>query len=793
MPDMRYRTTRKVPRRGSTILAPLDHTRRVNSRQVSRPGPGGVLTLGNLAPGSILLNEYVVRSTLHPHETSSPGLFRCTSRDGRDVLLKVAPTQHPPKPDLWMLLPKLDHPNVVKTLDVVGHDGLFYEIQEFCVGGSLEECIGDKRIDEDWITEHFVPQVNEGLKYLHAMDVVHRDIKPSNLYLSSNDLFGPIVLGDFDISSVLVSDRTSRHTTRMAGTWAYSAPEGFPRFSGDSDLSMFARITRTADYYSLGISIIELMTGTTSLHSCGLPDLYDFYLTGGRVELPDAPARLLLLLKGLLVRNRHERWCGPQVDRWIRGSNVRDDMQAIINDQRFSIAKATKPFSLGVMQAVDLPSLALAMEKNLREAKSHLLESDLLTQWIENQDTAIAHKVERTREKYRHSPDLAIYRCMMLCDPTRSFEIPEYGTIKSIEEWAPLLANTATTEKHLQAGPVTDLELNKLEAWLELKNPPALATASRVAEIRQRPLHVRFEEMAFLLDRKLKYSGQTSAFLNLRREDKERVGGHTPSEVVAEALGTTEDWDIGFPSCFRSARDRWQQGYLEAWLRQRGMVDLANKAVAATALFQANIDEAFDLFLRHLDPWAEKPQILFDREALTEELRIEYGTRATISLPYRTTGPGIPMGSIRLEDAPAQVTLDTYRILGRAGKIQLAFHPRGRLVEGVKQGSFRMVTDRGNVWMLNDGVDVRYHVTFALKETLTRALIGASAGAVLLGGSRFIASFWLPRAVTAEGIVGAPAKFPIEPVSFAIGSILCLAALYGAIRLWLTAFTRSGL
>ena len=790
---MRYRTTRKVPRRGAVGIAPYDQTRRVSSHTVSRPDFGGILTLGNLAPGSLLLDDYVVRSTLHPHETASPGLFRCQSRDGRDVLLKVAPTQHPPKPDLWVSLPQLNHPNVVRTFNVIERDGLFYEIQEFCLGGSLADCMGDARVDADYITDYVVPQINEGLKYLHAKDIVHRDIKPANIYLRENDLYGPIVLGDFDISSVLVSDRTSRQTSRMAGTWAYSAPEGFPRFAGDSDHSLSARITRTSDYYSLGISIIELMTGTTSLHSCGLPDLYDFYLTGGRVELPDAPPRLLLLLKGLLVRNRHERWSGPQVDRWIKGSNVRDDMQAIINDQRFSIAKATKPFALGDVQAVDLTGLALAMGRFPEEAKSHLLESDLLTQWIDNQDTAIAHKVERTREKYRHTPDLALYRCIMLCDPNTAFEIPEYGVISTVSDWAPLLANKAPTEKHLQSGPVSDYELSGLEAWLELKTQPAVGTAARVAEIRQRPVATRFEEAAFLFDRRLKYSGLRSAFLNLRLEDDDRLGGDTPNQVVEEAFGKTEDWDHSVPANFRAARDRWQQGYLEAWLRQRGMAELATKAATASNQFRANIDEAFDVFLRHLDPWTEKPQIVFDEQVVAEEFTIEYGAKATLTLSYKTVGPGFPMGSVKLDGAPAQATLDTYRILGRSGKILLGFHPRGKLIEGVKQGAFRLVTDRGNYWMQDDGVEIRYHIVFALKETLLRAVVGATLGATLLGGARFSAYLWLHRAVTADGLFGVTRGQLLDPIAYIVGAVVCLAAIYGAIRLWLATYSRSGL
>lgn len=786
---MRDQTTRKVRPRNVPSAPQRDQTRKVGPRFAKSYTQNQGATLGMVPPGTILLGEYVVIATVHPHETTHPGLFRCVAHGVQDVMLKVAPSEHPPKPGLWEMLPELTHPNVVKTLKVVEDGGRFYEIQEFCQGGSLADCVGDSRIDAGWICDRFIPQVNEGLKYLHSKDIVHRDVKPANIYLRHNDLNGSIVLGDFDISSVLVSDRTSRHTNRTAGTWAYTAPEGFPRFIGDAENMAATRITRTADYYSLGITIIELLTGTTSLHSCGLPDLYDFYLMGGRVELPDAPASLLLLLKGLLIRNRHERWSGAEVDRWLQGANTREDMQAVINDQRFSLAKATRPFALGGQQAVDLTSLALAMERNAAEAKEHLLESDILTQWISNQDSAVAQKIERARERYRNSPDLALYRCIVLCDPNRPFDVPGYGTVTTVNEWPALLANKAPTERHLQNGPVSDYELGRLIAWLELKTDPDPYLATQLNEIRSRPLSTRFEEIAYLVDRKLPYSGQISAFLNLRKSPEEWQGGLTPKEIVAEAFGTSQDWELGHAPCFRVARDRWEQGHLDAWLRQRGMADMANKATIVAGILKGSVDEAFDTYLRHLDPWAEKPQIIFDEEATIGEKAIQYGDDALLSLPYRTIGVGFPNGSVRLDGAPKGVTLDTFRIRGRSGKLTVNIRTRGSRDTARQQ--FRIESDRGNFLISDDGVAVRYSINFPFVRTLTYAVVGAITGALLLGGSRGLLNRYFPDPINLRGITQ-QAKDPGTALGWFCAAAFCLAAIYLAFRVWLVAYKEIG-
>ncbi len=770
---MRNRTTRKVTRPsrvvGTRRVTPVTRIGQQEARSASK-------TFGYLEPGSLLLNEFIVQSTLRPHETMNPGVFRCRDSSGEPTIIKVAALEHPPKPELWSLLPQLEHPHVVRTFRTIAQDGIFYELQEYCEGGSLSQVVGNDKIDADWIIHYFIPQMNEGLKYLHAKGIIHRDIKPSNIYLCENNLHGRLVLGDFDISSVLVSDRTSRHTTRMAGTWAYTAPEGFPRFMGEG--SAAARITRAADYYSLGITIIELMTGTTSLHSCGLPDLYDFYLAGEKVELPDVPTSLQLLLKGLLVRNRHERWTGPEVDRWLEGANVREDMQAVINDQRFSLAKATKPFSLGSTQAVDLKTLAAAMGQFPEEAKSLLLESEVLTQWIANQDTSVAHKVERAREQFRNLPDLALFRCMVLCDPDMPFEATGLGRIESLTEWPRFCAQKALTEKHVA---VNDAELRRMEGWLQLKKNPDPGLAARIADLRSRPVNLRFEELSFLLDRKLPYSNEISAFLNLRREEADRDGGLTPNEIVEQAFGASESWDAGVPAYFRTARIRWQEGFLEAWLRQRGLQDLAMRAKTAAYAARENPDEAFDTYLRALDPWVAKPMVVIT-PVVSLPTKLQQGMRSVWNLTYRTEGPGFPLGAIKLDGAPDHASLDSGVIRGRNGKATLTLSPRSSLLGTQTELSYSISGDQGN--FVTEGLPIRYTITFPLRDTLIKLVAGGFLGALLVGGPRLFSTIYLPHVVYydfREAAESNPTTY-LPPLAF------CLLGLYLATRLWLEAF-----
>ena len=199
----------------------------------------------------------------------------------------------------------------------------------------------------EWVVAVMLPQIADALEYLHAQEIIHRDIKPANIYLKHEDGVETLVLADFDISSVLEQKRTSRDTQRAGGTWLYTAPEAFPRFVDDHASHRRGRVNRASDYYSLGITLIEMLTGTTSLHLCQLPDLFDFYLSGGRVEIPQGiPGRLPLLLRGLLIRNRQTRWGASEVERWLSNENSDDDLRRIQDDDYFELARASRPYRL---------------------------------------------------------------------------------------------------------------------------------------------------------------------------------------------------------------------------------------------------------------------------------------------------------------------------------------------------------------------------------------------------------------------------------------------------------------
>lgn len=99
---------------------------------------------------------------------------------------------------------------------------------------------------------HLAIQIADILSQIHQQQLIHKDINPSNIIL--NPATGQLKIIDFGISTVLSHETPLFHNPRMLeGTMAYMSPEQTGRMNRDVDY-------RT-DFYSLGVTLYELVTG----------------------------------------------------------------------------------------------------------------------------------------------------------------------------------------------------------------------------------------------------------------------------------------------------------------------------------------------------------------------------------------------------------------------------------------------------------------------------------------------------------------------------------------------------
>ncbi|KAI1900690.1 hypothetical protein AGOR_G00052500 [Albula goreensis] len=202
------------------------------------------------------------------------------------------------------ILKKLDHPNVVKLVEVLddpGEDHL-YMVFELVKQGAVMEIPTDKPLTEDQARFYF-QDLLRGIEFLHYQRIIHRDIKPSNLLVGED---GHIKIADFGVSNQF--EGADALLTSTVGTPAFLAPETLSEtrknFSG-----------KALDVWAMGVTLYCFVFGVCPFMDERILSLHQKIKTMP-VELPehiDVSEDLKDLLLKMLDKNPETRISVPHI------------------------------------------------------------------------------------------------------------------------------------------------------------------------------------------------------------------------------------------------------------------------------------------------------------------------------------------------------------------------------------------------------------------------------------------------------------------------------------------------
>jgi len=273
--------------------------------------------------------------------------------DGQRGILTLYAVGSEPDQAIYDLLLKLPRDHVPEFFATGRWQDRAYEVAEEFKGGTLADFVVDAADPASLTT-----LVGELAKAVHALTEAglrHRDLRPSVVFVRSKeplDLviggFGSARLSEFDLDIV-----SPLETTR------YMAPE-----------AIAGGVAPASDWWSMGMILLEKITQGACFAGINEQAFLIHVLTSG-VHLPESlDERTNTLLRGLLARDRRQRWQWREVQAWLRGESVSAPAADTGGDTegRSSISLGGKQFRSASMFA-----LAAAEAANWDQAKALVL------------------------------------------------------------------------------------------------------------------------------------------------------------------------------------------------------------------------------------------------------------------------------------------------------------------------------------------------------------------------------------------------------------------------------------
>ncbi|MEG4069352.1 AAA family ATPase [Microcoleus sp. Pol11C2] len=238
------------------------------------------------------------------------------TRDQYPVVVKLLRNKYPTFNELvqfrnqYTIAKNLDFPHLVKPLTLEVYQNSYVLVMEDFGGISLSTYL--KTATNETEPSQVLPlaeflqlaiQLTDIIHYLYQKRVIHKDIKPANILINPDTK--KIQLIDFSIASLLPRETQEiQNPNILEGTLAYLSPEQTGRMNRGIDYR--------SDFYSLGVTFYELLTGRLPFISDDAMKLVHCHLAKHSIPIhqinPEVPLILSKIVRKLMAKNAEKRY-----------------------------------------------------------------------------------------------------------------------------------------------------------------------------------------------------------------------------------------------------------------------------------------------------------------------------------------------------------------------------------------------------------------------------------------------------------------------------------------------------
>ncbi|GGA26196.1 serine/threonine-protein kinase [Okeania sp. KiyG1] len=254
---------------------------------------------------TIKVDNYQTLELIHKSERTL--VYRGINlENGQSVVVKLMGNEYPSFNELvqfrnqYAIAKNLNIKGIVKPYSFLRYNNGYALIMEDIGAISLVEYQRQLSISVEQLIE-IALQLAEILHHLHQNQIIHKDIKPANILIHPETQ--EVKLIDFSISSLLPKETQSLQTPNvLEGTLAYISPEQTGRMNRGIDYR--------SDFYSLGVTFYELLTGKRPFESEDPLELVHAHIAKTPPTIPktQVPTPLANIVMKLMAKNAEQRY-----------------------------------------------------------------------------------------------------------------------------------------------------------------------------------------------------------------------------------------------------------------------------------------------------------------------------------------------------------------------------------------------------------------------------------------------------------------------------------------------------